>query len=293
MDLSASVSRTGRPMHDALTLLNENWLGAAMAQKHLPALVAVANRLNPSDSLRFRCFAREGTMNRKNGIDYYDDIVAQIVKVGAVLKEKQPARLRNLGCDCGTDFAPIAHLLSRYRENLVVIWFDAHADLNAPASSGGGSSSGHFHGMVLRALTGHAAFGLSDHLSSPLMPSRIILAGTRAFDPEERDYIASETVTLVSSEDLGQKSWLVALNASAALGIANAYIHIDFDVLDPEEFPWVGCPVKGGISIDTLRQAVAQVYDCFDVRGISAVEINAEGENAIEAAKIVTELIGL
>jgi hypothetical protein len=109
-------------MQDALTLLNENWLGAAARKKHLHALVAVANRLDPSDKLRFRCIAREGSVNRQNGIDYYDDIVAQIVKVGAVLKEKQPARLRNLGCDCGTDFAPIAHLLSRYRENLVVVW---------------------------------------------------------------------------------------------------------------------------------------------------------------------------
>jgi arginase len=278
-------------MQDALTLLNESWLGAAMPKKHLPALVAVANRLNPSDKLQFRCIVPDGSVNRQNGIDYYDDIIAQIVKVGAALKEKQPVRLRNLGCDCGTDFAPIAHLLSRYRENLVVVWLDAHADLNMPASSTGGSPSGHFHGMVLRALTGHAAFGLSDHLRPPMLPSQIILAGAREIDPEEHDYIVSETVTLVLSEDLGQSTWLVALDASAALGINNAYIHIDFDVLNPKEFPWVGCPAQGGISIETLRQAVAQVYDRFDVRGVSAVGISAEGENAIRAANIVKELI--
>jgi arginase len=277
-------------MQDAFTLINENWLGAAMPKKHLPALDAVANSLNPSDKMRFSVVP-DGSVNRKNGIDYYDDILEQIVEAGAVLKEKQPVRIMNLGCDCGTEFAPIAHLLSRYRENLVVVWFDAHADLNLPASSTGGSPSGHFHGMVLRALTGHAAFGLSEHLSPPMLPSQIILAGVRELDPEEQDYIASEKVTLVSSENIGQSIWLTALDASAARGITNAYIHIDFDVFDPEEFPWVGCPARGGISIATLRQAVAQVYSRFDVRGVSAVEINAEGEDAIRAAKIVKELI--
>jgi arginase len=285
------IRRVGASLQDALTLLNENWLGAARPKKHLPALVAVANSLNSPDEIRFRCIVAEGSANRRNGIDYYDDIIAQIVKVAAVLEEKHPLRLRNLGCDCGTDFAPIAHVLSRYRENLVVVWFDAHADLNTPATSRGGSRSGHFHGMVLRALTGHAAFGLSGYLNPALSPSQIILAGARELDPEENDYIAAETVTLVLSEDIGQSTWLSALDVRAAVGITNAYIHIDFDVLDPAQFPWVGCPTPGGISIETLREAVAQVYDRFNVRGISAVEINAEGENAIRAANIVKELI--
>lgn len=115
-------------MQDALTLLNENWLGAAMPKHRVPALIAVANNLNSSNTLRFRGVAEEGPMSRQNGIDYHDEIVAQITEVGAVLKEKEPVRLRNVGCDCGTDFSPIAYMLSRYRENLVVVWFDAHAE---------------------------------------------------------------------------------------------------------------------------------------------------------------------
>jgi len=279
-------------MQDALTLLNENWLGAAMPKEHLPALAAVADRLDPSDMLRFTCIPQDGSVNRRNGIDYYDEIIAQIESVSAVLKERQPVRLRNLGCDCGADFAPIAHLLSRYGRDLVVVWFDAHADLNAPASSKGGSPSGHFHGMVLRALTGHPAFGLSKHLSPPMIASQIILAGVRELDPEEREYIASERVTLISPEELGQRDWLAVLDASAAKGINNAYVHIDFDVLAPEEFPWVGCPTKGGVSVETLLQAVAQVYDRFDVCGVSAVEISADGADAIQAADLVMELMG-
>lgn len=123
------------------------------------------------------------------------------------------------------------------------------------------------------------------------MPSQIILAGARELDPDEQDYIAAESVTLVLSEDRGQNTWLSALDAGVALGITNAYIRIDFDVIDPEEFPWVGWPTPRGISVEILRQAVAQIYDHFDVLGISAVEINADGQNAIRAANIVKELI--
>jgi arginase len=283
---------SGGSMQDVVTLINESWLGAAAPNLHLPALAAVADRFDSADVLRFpNIISPERSVNRRNGIDYYDEILEQIVRVSTVLKEKQPARIRNLGCDCGTDFAPIAYLLSRYRENLLVFWFDAHADLNTPATSTGGSPSGHFHGMVLRALTGHTAFGLSNHLNPLLLPSRIILAGVREIDPEERDYIASESIIIVSPEDIGQSSWLAALDASAAKGITNAYIHIDFDVLDPEKFPWVGCPTPGGVSIETLRLAIAQIYDRFDVHGVSAVEISVEGENAIRAAEIVEELI--
>lgn len=280
-------------MQDAETLVNESWLGAASPKSHLSALVAIASKLNPSHRLLFTSIPHETSVNRRNGIDYYDEITAQIAKVGAVLNERQPVHLRNLGCDCGADFAPIAYLLSRYRENMVLVWFDAHADLNTPSSHTGGSPSGHFHGMVLRALTGHYAFELSRQLSPPILPSQIILAGVRELDPEERDYIAEEAVTLVSPEDLGQRSWLAALDTTAVRGIANAYIHIDFDVLDPEDFPWVGSPAQGGISVETLHQAIAQVCDRFHVLGVSAVEVNAEGEDAIRAANIVLDVLQL
>ncbi len=278
-------------MQDAVTLVNRSWLGTASPKSYLPALIAIADKLTPSNQLQFICIPQEESTNRRYGIDYYDEIIAQIVKVDDALKENQPKQLINLGCDCSTDFAPIAYLLCGHRENLVVIWFDAHADLNLPASATGGSPSGHFHGMVLRALMGDAAFGLSEQLRSPLTPSQIILAGARELDPEERDYVAAESIVLISPKDIGQPSWLAALDATAARGVTNAYIHVDFDVLDPREFPWVGCPERGGISIETLRQAIAQVSTRFNVLGVSAVEVSAEGEDAVRAARIVLDVL--
>ncbi|NUS03623.1 MAG: arginase family protein, partial [Nonomuraea sp.] len=60
------------------------------------------------------------------------------------------------GGDCGVELEPVAAARRRFGERLVVVWFDAHGDLNTPDSS----PSGAFHGMVLRALTGEGPDGL-------------------------------------------------------------------------------------------------------------------------------------
>lgn len=273
-----------------LTLINENWLGVAGPKKHTSAVRALADALKPLKQTRFKCVASEDNKNRRHGVDYYEEIVAQLSDVGTALRDAQPTRLMNLGCDCGTEYAPVAHLLSRYGKQMAVVWFDAHGDLNTPTSPTGGSHSGHFHGMVLRALTGHQSFGFSHFLDHSLSPDQIIMAGCRELDPDEEQYIAAENISLIPPQNITKKSWLDTLNAFVERGITHIYIHIDFDVLDPEEFPWVGCPTPGGISIETLRLALAQIYERFDVVGLSAVEISADGEDAMKAAFIVKDI---
>jgi arginase len=274
-----------------LTLFNESWLGAGAPKKHLPALNALVPILDGPDSIRFECAPLLENQNRKNGIDHYEQIKSDIAALSEALDGRQPLRLRNVGCDCGTEFAPVSYLLSRYQNNLAVVWFDAHGDLNTPSSSSGGSPSGHFHGMALRALIGHPSFGLSDHLRHALAPSQFILAGVRELDPEEHDFIEAENISVISPEHVAGKVWLDALNRQRERGATHVYVHIDFDVLDPSEFPWVGCPTPGGISIKALRQALEQIFERFHVAGVSTVEISADGDHAITAARIVQQLL--
>ncbi len=105
--------------------------------------------LKPSKIACFKCDVVEGHTTRNGSIDWGEEILAQLSEVNAAVRAKSPARLMNIGCDCGTEFAPVAHLLAKHREKLVVFWFDAHA-IETPQTS----PSGHFHGMVLRALGG-------------------------------------------------------------------------------------------------------------------------------------------
>ena len=262
----------------SLTLINDHWLGAATPKNYAPAVAALADLLNPVNAVRFPYTALPSQPNRAHGIDYSNEILHHIETATTLLNREQPDRLLNLACDCGSEFAPIAYLLSRYRDSMTVFWFDAHADLNTP----GTSPSGHFHGMVLRALTGHESFDFSPN--HPLSPKQVVLLGARDLDPAERDYIEAERIRLIPPTQVAELCWLPQ-------GVTRAYVHIDFDVLDPNEFPWVGCPTRAGISLASLRQALQHLHDHSEIVGLSAVEISANGDNAAAAASIARDLL--
>jgi len=83
----------------------------------------------------------------RDGVDSYDVLLAAHARATQVLPD---GPLLAIGGDCGADLGPAAQALRRHDGELAIVWIDAHADFNTPASS----PSGAFHGMVLRSLTG-------------------------------------------------------------------------------------------------------------------------------------------
>lgn len=163
------------------------------------------------------------------------------------------------GGDCGVELEPVAAARGRHGDGLVVVWFDAHGDLNTPASS----PSGAFHGMVLRALTGD---GLPELVpSEPLDPRRVVLAGVRDLDPAESSFIAESGM-----HHLPDPASLV--ETVAALSPSAVYVHIDLDVLDPTTFSSVGTPAPGGLHPDQLLSLVKGLSDRFEITGLGITE---------------------
>ncbi|MFI6788743.1 arginase family protein [Nonomuraea sp. NPDC050383] len=121
-----------------------------------------------------------------------DDLPATAARVRSAVSEAG-GFVVTAGGDCGVELEAVAEALRRYGDRLVVVWFDAHGDLNTPATS----PSGAFHGMVLRALTGEGPTGLVP--DRPLDPRRIVLAGARDLDPGETDFIRSSGIQHVSA----------------------------------------------------------------------------------------------
>ncbi|MFD9947997.1 arginase family protein [Nonomuraea sp. NPDC059023] len=171
-----------------------------------------------------------------------------------------------LGGDCGVDLEPIAAAVRRYGERLVVLWFDAHGDLNTPDTS----PSGAFHGMVLRALTGEGHRELLPEVS--LDPRRIVLAGARDLDAAEVSFIEERGVRHLRVEDLAGADALLDGVARAGDGEVAVYIHIDLDVLDPGEFASVGSPARGGLRAGQLLGLVEAVASRFEIAGLGITE---------------------
>jgi arginase len=180
-----------------------------------------------------------------------------------------------VGGDCGADLAPIGAALRLWGDDLTVVWFDAHGDLNTPESS----PSGAFHGMVLRTLMGDGAPGLVP--PRPLSPGRTVLVGTRALDPQEEEFIARAGV--VSFPPKAAVPGVVA----DAVATGKVYVHVDLDVLDPEAFGAVGFPVPGGLSVDRLAELIRAVVDGRELLGMGIMEFMPRSPADVNLAHIL------
>ncbi|MBW4041584.1 MAG: arginase family protein [Acidobacteria bacterium] len=155
-----------------------------------------------------------------------------------------------IGGDCGVELAAVeraAQSATARGKRLGLVWFDAHPDLNTPATS----PSGAFCGMVLRALLGEGADGLVS--AEPIDPRRVVLAGTRNMDDQEADYLETSGIAVVGADALADD-----LGAAVdALDVDEVYLHVDLDVLDPGEFDGVTDPQPFGAGVADLTAGIA------------------------------------
>ncbi|MBB4695035.1 arginase family protein [Paractinoplanes abujensis] len=163
-----------------------------------------------------------------------------------------------VGGDCGVELAPIEAALERHGDGLVVVWFDAHGDLNTPDSS----PSGAFHGMVLRTLLGEGPPDMAPR--RVLRPAQVVLAGVRALDVSEKAYISDNNIEVAELDEVP--------SVVAAAGARAVYIHIDLDVLDPAWFSSVGYPEPDGVRPERLAAAVRALTERFPLAGLGITE---------------------
>jgi arginase family enzyme len=188
-------------------------------------------------------------------------------------------RTVTVGGDCGVELAPIEAALAAHGDGLAVVWFDAHGDLNTPGSS----PSGAFHGMVLRTLLGDEG-PLSPQ--AKLRPSQVVLAGVRALDPPEKQYVAEHDIALVPPGELADLPTVVA-----AAGARAVYVHIDLDVLDPSAFSSVGCPEPGGVTPAALAAAVRSLTDRFPLAGLGITEYEPSDDRDRDTLRALVEAL--
>jgi len=159
---------------------------------------------------------------------------------------------------------------------LTVLWIDAHGDLNTPESS----PSKNFHGMPLRALLGEGNILIGETAFSILRPSQLVMIGQRDLDEPESDYIAENRIDVLKTEEINDSADH-AIDLIRTKGSNNIYIHIDLDVLDYEEFPYVMVPAPGGIKTEKLMELLTKLKERYHVVGLSLLEYTSSEEEEI------------
>jgi arginase len=171
-----------------------------------------------------------------------------------------------IGGDCGVELASVQHAVKQQAVvggRLAVVWFDAHADLNTPESS----TSGAFHGMVLRTLLGDGLPALLP--DRPLEPAQVVLAGVRTLDDAEVAYIDHAGIPLLPPDTVTPESLAAAI---AATGATALYVHVDLDILDPAEFGSVHFPEPFGITASRLTGLITAARACLPLVGATITE---------------------
>jgi len=164
----------------------------------------------------------------------------------------------------------------RDREQAIgCIWLDAHADMNTPESS----TSGNVHGMPFAATLGLGPESLTKifGFGPKIQPKNCVLIGARALDSRERRAVKEAGVnvfTMRAIDELGMRAVMEQSLALAAASTAGFVVSFDMDVVDPDEAPGVGTPVRGGITFREAHLAMEMVADSKKMLAMELVEIN-------------------
>jgi arginase len=163
-----------------------------------------------------------------------------------------------------------------------VLWFDAHGDLNTPATS----PSGNVHGMPLAAALGLApeAFASDAWPLPALDPQHVALVGIRSLDDGERTLVNELGIAVYTMTDLDRRGVepVVREALERLSGAPFAHVSLDMDVVDPEAAPGVGTPVRGGLSYREAHLAMELVAEWGEFASFEVVEVNPilDRENA-------------
>lgn len=225
-----------------------------------------------------------------------------------------------LGGDHSLSFGSVSGALrAAGRDDVAVLWIDAHMDLNTPGTSG----SGNFHGMpvagLLRLPSGTpvrdpGAEVVWDRILSEVVPAeglrhdRIGWLGLRDVDAGEIQHygeLGLETAwTMQEVDHLGIPKVLKEIDDwLRKSGAKKLWLSFDVDSLDPVLAPGTGTAVRGGLTYreghllaELLYQMVTRTDSDYQLLGVDLVEVNPMediGSNtAIAAVEWIASLFG-
>ncbi|SDR00454.1 arginase [Virgibacillus subterraneus] len=197
-----------------------------------------------------------------------------------------------LGGDHSIAIGSLAGIAKHY-ENLGVIWYDAHGDLN----SGDTSPSGNIHGMPLAVSLGIGNEKLTNILGyqPKIKPENIVIIGARSLDPGEKDLIKESGINVYSMHEVDRLG-MPAVMSQAIDYLKNrtdgVHLSLDLDGLDPEEAPGVGTPVIGGLSYRESHLAMEMLAESNILTSAEFVEVNPILDHKNKTATVAVGLIG-
>jgi arginase len=197
-----------------------------------------------------------------------------------------------LGGDHSIAVGTLGGLTAAYGGAGGVIWFDAHTDMNTPETS----PSGNVHGMPLAIALGlsHDPRFASDTWALPMLTdARTVLVGVRSVDEGERRWLRELGVHVFTMYDVDRRGIGPVVEEAVELASGGAFLHVSFDmdVVDPEQAPGVGTPVRGGITYREAHLGMEILAKHGGISSLEVVEVNPVLDEHNATASLAVELV--
>jgi arginase len=176
---------------------------------------------------------------------------------------------------------------------LFVVWLDAHADYNTPATT----LSGNMHGMSAAFLCGEPGLDglLGGEPRASINPDRLELFGVRSIDKLEKDLLRHRRISVADMRQIDEFGVGVLIRRVIdKVQARDGVLHVSFDVdfLDPGLAPGVGTTVPGGATYREAHLVMEILHDSGLVGSVDIVELNPFLDERGRTARTAVELIG-
>lgn len=178
-------------------------------------------------------------------------------------------------------------------DNLGVIWYDAHGDLN----TGETSPSGNIHGMPLAVSLGigHPLLTEIGGYAPKIKPENVVIIGARSLDEGERKLIKEKGIKVYTMHEIDRMGMSKVMEEAIEHVSKNTdavHLSLDLDALDPHDAPGVGTPVIGGPSYRETHLAMEMLAEKDIITSAEFVEVNPILDNKNQTAEAAVGLVG-
>lgn len=180
----------------------------------------------------------------------------------------------------------------RRNETPGLMWFDAHADMNLPATT----PSGNIHGMPLAVVLGFGAPELVNlgGFTPKVNPEFCVHVGARDVDPGERELIRKLGIRFITMREIDERGMSACMDEAikiASRASGGYAVTFDVDALDPGDAPGSGTLVRGGLTYREAHLAMEKIAEADGLRSLEVVEINTALDVNNKTAELGVELI--
>jgi arginase len=230
---------------------------------------------------------------------YYDEVKAWVCALGerAFSIARSGATPIFMGGDHSLSMGSVNGIASYWQQEqkrpLFVLWLDAHADYNTPATT----LTGNMHGMSAAFLCGEPGLdGLLGGLPRvSIAPDQLDLFGIRSIDPLEKILVRDRRIAIADMRAIDEFGVGVLIRrVIERVRARNGVLHLSFDIdfLDPAIAPGVGTTVQGGATYREAHLIMELLHDSGLVRSADIVELNPFLDERGRTARVAMELIG-